>query len=210
MKLLKSVAVYGIGLLFTALGGICAVRSNLGVSPINSLPYTLSVISGIELGTMTTLIYVLFLLTQIVLLRKKFNPKNLLQIVVSSAFGSFVDLFDRLLAFENPQSIPARGLLMVASMVCISIGVFLIVRANIVPLPSEGLLLVISQLTSCPFHKVKIVFDSSAVVLSAVLSLLFLHKIVGIGIGTIAAALCIGRMIGLYEKILARTTAQCS
>lgn len=45
------IILYIIGLFFMAMGVAFAVNSNLGVSPVTSLPYVISLIVNMELGT---------------------------------------------------------------------------------------------------------------------------------------------------------------
>ena len=49
MKFVKRIVIYLAGLFFVALGVAFSVNSNLGVSPVNSLPYVVSRILGKDL-----------------------------------------------------------------------------------------------------------------------------------------------------------------
>ena len=48
---LSKVAVYAVGLLFMAFGVAFSVNSGLGVSPVNSLPYVVSLVLGVDMGS---------------------------------------------------------------------------------------------------------------------------------------------------------------
>lgn len=74
MKFVKRIVIYLAGLFFVALGVAFSVNSNLGVSPVNSLPYVVSRILGKDLGTCVTVIFIGYILIQILLLRKAFRP----------------------------------------------------------------------------------------------------------------------------------------
>lgn len=50
MMFFKRVILYAVGLLFMAFGVAFSVNSNLGVSPVNSLPYVISKIIHMDLG----------------------------------------------------------------------------------------------------------------------------------------------------------------
>lgn len=50
MKMLMRIVLYCVGLLFMAFGVAFSVNSNLGVSPVNSLPYVISLIVHQDLG----------------------------------------------------------------------------------------------------------------------------------------------------------------
>ena len=95
MKLKQWVArvvIYAIGLLVLAFGVAFSVNSNLGVSPVNSFPYVVSLIVGKSLGTCVTVIFISYILLQILILRKDFQWINLTQILCSTLFGKFVDM----------------------------------------------------------------------------------------------------------------------
>ena len=79
MKNLKvRISVYIFGLFIMAIGAALSVRSNLGVSPVSSIPYTMTCAWGIEMGKATILFHIVLVLLQIVLLRREFQPIQLL------------------------------------------------------------------------------------------------------------------------------------
>ena len=89
-RLAARLGIYTLGLLILAFGIALAVNCKLGVSPVSSLPYVVSLIFNVSLGTCTTIVYATYVLLQMVLLRK-FQPALLLQLVFSTIFGWFVD-----------------------------------------------------------------------------------------------------------------------
>ena len=74
--------MYFIGLFVMTIGIAVSVKSNLGVSPVSSIPYTMTCVWGIEMGKATILFHIVLVVIQILLLRKKFKPVQLLQILV--------------------------------------------------------------------------------------------------------------------------------
>ena len=85
------VLFYCIALFFMALGVAFSANSDLGISPVNSLPYVISDIVKMQPGTCVTIVFCLYILVQVILLRKEFNPINLTQIIFSTIFGYFVN-----------------------------------------------------------------------------------------------------------------------
>lgn len=65
--------VYVTGFLIMTLGIAMSVKSNLGVSPVSSIPYTMTCVWGIEMGKATILFHVGLVLLQIILLRRAFH-----------------------------------------------------------------------------------------------------------------------------------------
>lgn len=58
------------------LGVAISVKSNLGVSPVNSTPYIHHLRVGLEMGKATILFHVVLVLFQILLLRRAFQAKK--------------------------------------------------------------------------------------------------------------------------------------
>ncbi len=61
--------VYFIGLFIMTLGISMSVKSNLGVSPVSSIPYTITCIFGLEMGKATIVFHVFLVILQILILR---------------------------------------------------------------------------------------------------------------------------------------------
>ena len=92
MMSFKRVILYAVGLLFMAFGVAFSVNSNLGVSPVNSLPYVISKIIHMDLGNCVILVFSCYILVQILVMRRDFKWINLTQLIFSTIFGYFVDL----------------------------------------------------------------------------------------------------------------------
>lgn len=195
----KKIGVYVVGLFVLAMGVAISVKSNLGVSPVSSLPYVLSVITPMEMGYYTMAVFAFYIFLQFLLLGKDFKVYSTLQIVGSIAFGYFVNLANALLGFFPAAEGPLlRGFLAFLSTVVCGFGIFLYVGAKVMPLPAEGLTEALSIKTKRPFAKVKVSLDLVLVALSVLFSLIFLRRLQGIGFGTILAALLIGKFVGIF------------
>ena len=70
--------VYLIGLFIMTLGISMSVKSNLGVSPVSSIPYTITCITGLEMGKAMILFHIVLVALQFVILRGAFQIKSLL------------------------------------------------------------------------------------------------------------------------------------
>lgn len=72
--------IYLIGLFIMTLGISMSVKSNLGVSPVSSIPYTITCITGLEMGKATILFHIVLVALQFVILRGAFQIKSLLRL----------------------------------------------------------------------------------------------------------------------------------
>ncbi|WP_052011815.1 YczE/YyaS/YitT family protein [Youngiibacter fragilis] len=201
MKLLVKIPKYCLGLLFLAVGVTFSIKSNLGISPVNSIGYVLSVIMGIDQGKVITVIFSIYVLLQLVLLRRKFKPQYLLQIVFSTIFGYFVSFSNKMLTFPVAEFYPLQMAYLAMSIVLVAIGVTLYMGADLMPMPAEGVMIAISQLTGISFHKVKMIFDTSVVIISAAVSLVFAGRILGVREGTVLSALLVGKLVGIFNSM---------
>ncbi len=206
MKNLKiRLPMYFIGLFIMTVGIAFSVRSDLGVSPVSSPPYTLTVVWNVEMGIATFLFHVALVLLQILLLRRKYKPKNLLQLAVGVVFGLFTTFCNSLvIMIPMPDILPFRIIMLAVSIVIVAIGIFLYVPADIMPLAGEGTMLAISQVTGFKFSNVKIGFDVSVSVISLVICLITVHNPGSVGIGTVVSAVLTGATLGVITRVFGK------
>ena len=196
------IVIYIIGLFFLALGVAFAVNSNLGVSPVTSLPYVVSLISGTALSTCVIVVYGSYIVLQILILRKEFRIINLTQIIFSAIFGYFTDFTKWLLGDFTLPTYAGQLVMLAISIVIVALGVFLYIEVDLVPMPMEGLTLSIAKKVGKPFHNVKIVVDCTAVAVGILLSFVCLHGLEGIREGTIITAIVVGKVVAVFKKLL--------
>lgn len=193
---------YFLGFFIMTLGISMSVKSNLGVSPVSSIPYTITCITGLEMGKATIVFHIFLVLLQILVLRKNFKLKNLLQILIGIIFGYFTTFSNYLFSFfPTPENLVIRIIMSLGSAVLIAAGIFFYLPADLIPLAGEGAMKAISDTTHIYFSKVKIAFDVSMVVISLISCLIAIHSFGSVGIGTIIAALLVGSVLTLISKL---------
>lgn len=194
--------IYCLALLVLAFGITLSVNSNLGVSPVSSLPYVVSRILPFSLGTCTTVVYALYILAQMVLSGRKFQPALLLQLVFSTLFGYFVDAAKWIMGDFVLPTYLGQLTMLGASIVLISFSIVLYMDVQLVPMPAEGLVACIAGRMGKSFAAIKTLFDCGSVLAAVLLCLVFLGTITGIREGTILTALLVGRMTGVFRRVL--------
>ena len=202
MKNMKvRIPMYFVGLFIMTIGIALSVKSNLGVSPVSSIPYTMTCVWGIEMGKATIIFHAALVLIQILILRKRFKPINLLQVVVGIVFGYFTTFCNYLATFlPSTDNIAMRIVLMLVSTVFIAVGIFFYLPANLIPLAGEGVMQAVSDVTKIEFSKVKIGFDCSIVIISVITCLICIHSLGSVGVGTVIAAFLVGFNLGRVNK----------
>jgi uncharacterized membrane protein YczE len=93
-------------------------------------------------------------------------------------------------------------LFLLAGIIIIGLGIMLYLRADLLPQPAEGLILAIQKKTGWKLHNIKVVFDSSVVVIAAAISFIVTKEIVGIREGTLISMIGIGKCLGFFTKRL--------
>lgn len=190
------------GVLLNAFGVALITKAALGTSPISSLPYVLSLRFPVTLGQFTFLMNMLFILAQVLLLRKDFRPVQLLQVAVNVVFSLFIDVSMGLLSWMEVGVLPMRLLALAVGCAVLGFGISVEVEPRVLMVPGEGIVQAIAVVTGRQFGNVKTAFDATLVSTALLLSLLFFHQLQGLGIGTIFSALAVGRFVDLYNRRL--------
>lgn len=201
---LRKAAVYAAGLLFMAFGVAFSVNSGLGVSPVNSLPYVVSLVLGVDMGSCVIAVFCCYVLVQIVIYRREFKWVNLTQILFSTLFGYFVDFAKAVVGDFSLPTYPGQLIMLAVSMVFVALGVCLYMDARLVNMPMEGMTSAIAErIVKKPFHDVKVAVDCLAVGAAILLSFVGLGGLEGIREGTLLCALLVGKMMKPMQKVLA-------
>ena len=197
---MKRYTTFGIGVLILALGIILNTKSTLGVGAINTVPYSLAQITGLTLGTMTSITYILFITIELILL-KRFDLRTVAQMPFSVVFGWIIDLVDHFIIL-HPSTLPERLCILACAVLLTAFGAFLLIRTKVVLNPPDGLCNVLSEVLHQPFGNIKNCLDLTCVGTTCILCLVLKRPIYGVGLGTIISAIMIGRCIAMYTKLL--------
>ena len=178
--------------------------ADLGVSPISSVANVMSMkIPALTLGNWLILWNCVLILGQILILRRRFQPVQLMQIPLSFLFGYFTDFGMWLFSWAVWDFYPMRLVNIAAGTFLLGFGIALCVIADAIMNSGEAFVKAVSDTTGGEFGNLKVGFDVSCVVLAAVLSLLYFDwTIRGIREGTVIAALCTGFVIKFFSRKL--------
>lgn len=200
----KRYVLFIISLFFSALGVAFTKHGELGVSPISSIANVMSCrFTFFTLGTWLIIWNCLLILGQILILRSKFQPIQLLQIPLSFLFGWFTDLGMQIVSFIPVNSYLQSLVMVLVGILILGFGVSLSVIANVIMNSGEAFVKAISDTLHKEFGNVKVVFDVMCVLLSLVASLLlFDFTIVGTREGTILSALLTGLVVKFFNRHL--------
>lgn len=154
--------------------------------------------TALSLGSWLILWNFLLIAGQILLLRRRFSPVQLLQVPLFFLFGWFTDLGVWLAGFLPVSAYPVRLGLVVLGTLVLALGVSLSVVAGVIMNSGEAFVKALADTTGKRFGDLKIAFDVVCVLGAVALSLLFFHFTVqGTREGTVIAALCTGFFVNL-------------
>ena len=203
IRLVKRYLVLCLGLMIMAFGVAFSIKAGLGTSPISSVPYVVSLFSPLTVGTATICMHCVFILLQILLLRRKYDPIQLMQLPVALLFGYLTDFAVWCIKGISCSSYLDQWALCAMGILLVGIGVSLEVTAGVVLLAGEGFVLAVCRVFPIKFGNMKIAFDVSLVIIGCILSFIFLHGLYGVREGTIAAAILVGTTARQINKLLA-------
>ena len=185
-------------IVMNSFGVVLMLYSGTGISAISSMTYALSeVLPVFSLGTWTY-IFQSALVLSLMILRKRFVLQYLLSFGVGFAFGLMMDVHKEWMQVL-PLAAPFRVFYFAASYLIICMGVALSNRCKMPIIPTDLFPKELSDITGTAFSRIKVSFDLICVVITAVLTLVCLGGISGLGIGTLLSALTMGKVIGRMD-----------
>lgn len=219
-RLFKQYTIFILSLFVVSLGVALSLRANLGSSPVSVIPFVWSKAQGLSvdifgyafsvpslsLGTYTICWSAILILIQIVMLRNKYRPIQLLQITTGLFFGMFIDISMYLTSFLQWGDMPAdyvvRFIQVLVGCCVLGFGIACEVRCNVpVLLPPDGFTVTLAKKAKLDFGKAKIYSDTGIVIAGIVFCMLFFRSWQWnmIGVGTLTSMIFVGVMVRFFS-----------
>ncbi|MBO7172836.1 MAG: membrane protein [Burkholderiaceae bacterium] len=193
--LLLGIAISGVSIAAVAQAG-------LGISPISTLPFVLSKISDYSFGAMNFAVNLIFVLLQILLLRKDFKLFALLQIPFVFLFSCSIDVGMWIVAHFSMTTYAVQLTVSIVGCFFMALAIGLMVCSNLLMMPGDGFVLALSTVTGKAYGTLKMANDILSVLLAALIGWLFLDRIEGIREGTLISAFLVGYLLRHLMPIL--------
>jgi uncharacterized membrane protein YczE len=220
MMLNKRIPIYFTGIIILALGISLLNKSNLGTTPLSSIPYILSKILAnktvLTYGSLTLLFHTICILLQIIVW-KKVSPKMILQLPLAVVFSALLDLFMAWIQVPDP-SILLRVVLCALGISLSALGIVIIVNMDLMLPAPDAFPRALNAKTGVELYKVKIAGDVTWVVITSVISLIYIYQSgvtsagtllagcfngkLAVGVGTFFSMYFTGRLVGVFKKRL--------
>ena len=197
------ILVYVVGMFILALGLTLNTKANLGVSPIISVPYSISQITGLNFGDLTFVVYAMFVVVQIIIHIRLKNHKrivsDILQLPLSLIFTRLLNIFSTYI--PTAQNLGIRFIVLTLAIICTGVGAAMSLSMQLVPNPGDGIVQSLAEGFNKSVGLTKNLFDCFNLCITLCISIFIAHQIVGVGIGTVIAVLGVGRVIALFHHI---------
>lgn len=200
---MKRYLYYLLGMNILVLGITCNTLSYLGVGAFSTLPYAVSFLTFLTFGQANIVFYLILVCIQMIL-ERKISMKFILEIPFSFIFGFLVDLYQYIIPTIN-LNLYTQILVLLIGNTCCAIGVYFMIKGNLIMTPVDGLVLSISEVFHKPYSLCKNIFDISMILATIIICLICHSSIYGIGIGTVFSAFYIGRVIRFCENFKLNT-----
>ncbi len=198
--------------MIVGIGGVsCGIAlaklSTTGTSAISCIPAVISDIAAlaghpeITLGVVTFAFNAIMIVAEIIMLRRKFHPIQLLQFPILFLFSWAIDAWMGLFSAIPLPNYPAHLAMLAASMLVLGLGVFVELKGNVLMLPGEAVVYTISYVSKVPFHRCKVFFDTSMICSAAVISLLAMGGLYDVREGSIISALLVGNIVKMWSTL---------
>ena len=192
-----------LAVLINSFGVVLMIYSGSGISAISNVPFAFSeVLPQLSLGTWTYIFQGLLVLSLMVL-RKRFVAPYLFSFVVGFVFGELLDIHELWISIL-PDALWLRLLYFIVSYLLISFGIALSNRCGLPIIPTDLFPRELAQITGVDYSKIKILFDTICLAVTAGMTYVFLGQIKGLGIGTVLAAFTMGKAVRMIGSRLDR------
>ncbi|MBB3211639.1 putative membrane protein YczE [Herbaspirillum sp. Sphag1AN] len=199
---------YLAGIYILTFGLSLAIRADIGISPQSSLTRSMTLVyPPLTQGTYNFMLEMFMLLLTYLVARKDFRLSNFASLIPAFVLAACLDVNLMLTKSIHLQSYSLRLLLLTIGDAALALGLFLMIRANLVLMPIDMFVNTVFKRTGRKWGDIKTTFDCSLLLLSAVIGLLFLGGPKFIREGTFMNAILVGQYIKLYFYLFHKAKA---
>ena len=210
---IKRILIYLIGMIVLAAGLTLNTKTTLGVSPILTVPFSVSEIYSLNFADLVFIWYFVFVILQLIIhffviheKDKMIYLSDILQIVISVFFTRVMNFFSVILpVFETDcqgflTTIWFRLIALCFGVVLIALGAAMSLSMKLVPNPGDGIVAALSSAIHKPIGTCKNIVDISCVIITVIFSFLHGGKFYGVGIGTLISMIGVGRAMNIINR----------
>lgn len=176
-------------------------KSGFGISSISSVPYVFSqAFPFFSFGTWNYLFQTTLIATLMILARK-WNGSYVISFMIGIAFGKMLDVHEAWIEIL-PNTFGFRILWFFLGFAVISFGICLSNHCMMPIIPTDIFPRDLTELIHQNYKYVKTAFDVCCLTTTLLISFLLLHRLSGVGIGTVICAFTTGKAVSVIENFL--------
>lgn len=197
----RKIIIYLIGIFTLAIGSNLFLNAALGVAPSCSLALTLTFLLPGSYALFNFIVNSLILILEALIVRN-FGKTQILQFIITFIYSYLIKITSVFLTHIQPHSFLEQILLAILACIVMALGITLTIHSNLTVMPYEGFIGALSIRLRKDFGKLRVVIDVLFTLASIVISLVLLHNMNSVGLGTIIASFLTGSVVSLYDIIL--------
>lgn len=145
-NLAKSLVVITIGVVMASIATCLMIKADVGLGSVDSMLLNISKKIGLQMGTITALVYIIAVGVQFFLLGKDFKIRQLLQIPIALIMGVVINFgVSQMQGIDIHHIYWLRVVFLLCGTLLASIGVGAILALGLVHLPIEGACLALAE-----------------------------------------------------------------
>ncbi len=190
-------------IVINSLGVTFMTKSGFGISSISSVPYVCSqAFDFLSFGTWNYL-FQTALVVLLLVLSRRVQPVYLVSFLVGVGFGKMIDVHE-IWVLALPDGFFFHTLYFLLGFLLIGFGICIGNLCGLPIIPTDTFPRDLSALLGISYGKVKTGFDLLCLTFTLLLSFAVLHRLIGVGIGTVLCAFTMGKYISFLRPYVER------
>ncbi|MFL2121876.1 YitT family protein [Marinilactibacillus psychrotolerans] len=202
MQQVKRFSIMLISMVFVAFAASLTIKAAIGLAAWDAIAQSISHISTIQVGTIGMILNISCVIGQMILLKRAFPPRQLLQIPISILLGTLINYFYyTFFASLNLNNYFFTLVIFLIGTVLASFAVSTVMVLNIITFPLEGFCMALAKKTNYRFAFIRQMVDILAI-LSTLILTFSLDVPMTAREGTVIGMLIFAPLMGFFIKRL--------
>ena len=197
----RKLIVYLTGIFTLAIGSNLFLNAALGVAPSCSLALTFTFLLPGSYALFNFIVNTALLILEALIVHK-FGKTQIIQLFITFIYSYLIKLTSIFLTHIQPHSFLEQVLLATLACIVLALGITLTIHSNLTVMPYEGFIGALAIRLRKDFGKLRVILDITCTLASIVISLILLHSIKSVGLGTILASFLTGSVVSFFDTIL--------
>lgn len=189
------------GIVMTGVGASIGLKAAIGVGAWDALSVSVSGVIEMKVGTFSMLMNISCVFLQLLILRKEFKIKHVLQVGVAVLLGYVVNfMMYEVLSTFTVESYWMRMVLLILSCIVCAASVSLIMAINVITFPLESCCIEIAKRLNKKFGTIRQLVDIISIVAALAVSF-FLQESITVREGTILLMILFGPLLDVFMNM---------